>query len=165
MNVDLRGREQLLKAQAYHDGLTGLANGILLTDRFQSSLERAMRSGKSLALLMVYLNGFKSINEHHGHAPGDEVLVVTAQRLLGSVRASDTVARIGDDEFVLIVESIDDPQEVLKIGEKLFDRLTDPITLNTGVVEKLGASIGLAMYPADGDNLNDFLQVADQAYV
>lgn len=161
--ADLQGREQRLKVQAHHDGLTGLANRFLLTDRFQFTVERAKRSGHSFALLMVDLNDFKAINDHHGHVAGDEVLVVTAQRLLGAVRASDTVARIGGDEFVLIIESIENPQEMRHIGEKLFDMLTDPITLNTGVVEKLGASIGLALYPEDGASLNDLLHVADQA--
>lgn len=161
--ADLQGREQRLKVQAHHDGLTGLANRFLLTDRFQFAVERAKRSGQSFALLMVDLNDFKAINDHHGHVAGDEVLVVTAQRLLSAVRASDTVARIGGDEFVLIIESIEDPQEMVHIGEKLFDMLTDPITLNTGVVAKLGASIGLALYPDDGGSLNDLLHVADQA--
>jgi diguanylate cyclase (GGDEF)-like protein len=161
--ADLQGREQRLKVQAHHDGLTGLANRFLLTDRFQLTVERAKRSGNSFALLMVDLNDFKAINDHHGHVAGDEVLVITAQRLLGAVRASDTVARIGGDEFVLIIESIEDPLEMRRIGEKLFDMLTDPITLSTGVVEKLGASIGLALYPNDGDSLNDLLHVADQA--
>ena len=161
--ADLQGREQRLKVQAHHDGLTGLANRFLLTDRFQFTVERAKRSGHSFALLMVDLNDFKAINDHHGHVAGDEVLVITAQRLLGAVRASDTVARIGGDEFVLIIESIEDPLEMRRIGEKLFDMLNDPITLNTGVVEKLGASIGLALYPNDGDSLNDLLHVADQA--
>lgn len=161
--AELRGRERLLQVQAHHDGLTGLANRWLLTDRFRLAVERAKRSGMSFALLMVDLNGFKSINDHHGHAAGDEVLVVTAQRLMGSVRASDTVARIGGDEFVLLIESIEDPQEMLPIGEKLFDTLTDPMTLNAGVVAQLGASIGIAFYPDDGLKLKDLLHVADQA--
>lgn len=161
--AELRGRERLLQVQAHHDGLTGLANRWLLTDRFRLAVERAKRSGLSFALLMVDLNGFKSINDNHGHAAGDEVLVVTAQRLLGSVRASDTVARIGGDEFVLLIESIEDPQEMLPIGEKLFDTLTDPMTLNAGVVAQLGASIGIALYPDDGLKLKDLLHVADQA--
>lgn len=160
---DLNSRECVLKAQAQHDGLTGLANRYLLKDRFESAVERAKRSGKSFALFMVDLNDFKAINDQHGHAAGDEVLVVIAQRLLGSVRASDTVARLGGDEFVLLVESIEYPREIQHIGEKLFDRLTDPITLSMGAVETLGASIGLAMYPDDGLGLHDLLQLADQA--
>lgn len=161
--ADLNTRERVLKVQAQHDGLTGLANRYLLKDRFESAVERAKRSGTSFALFMVDLNDFKAINDQHGHAAGDEVLVVIAQRLLGSVRASDTVARLGGDEFVLLVESIEYPHEIQHIGEKLFDRLTDPITLSMGMVEKLGASIGLAMYPDEGLGLHDLLQLADQA--
>jgi len=161
--AELSSRERALKVQAQHDGLTGLANRYLLKDRFEFAVERAKRSGKSFALLMVDLNGFKAINDQHGHAAGDEVLVVIAQRLLGSVRASDTVARLGGDEFVLLVDSIEHPHEILHIGEKLYDRLTAPITLSIGVVEKLGASIGLALYPDEGLGLDDLLQLADQA--
>lgn len=161
--AELNSRERILKLQAQHDGLTGLANRYLLKDRFQFAVGRARRSGKSFALFMVDLNGFKAINDQHGHAAGDEVLVVIAQRLLASVRASDTVARLGGDEFVLLVESIEHPHEIQRIGEKLLDRLTDPITLSMGVVEKLGASIGLALYPGEGLELDDLLQLADQA--
>ena len=161
--ADLNSRERVLKAQAQHDGLTGLANRYLLKDRFQSAVERATRSGKSFALFMVDLNGFKAINDQHGHAAGDEVLVVIAQRLIRSVRASDTVARLGGDEFVLLVESIEFPHEIQHLGEKLFDRLTEPITLSVGVVETLGASIGLALYPDEGLGLDDLLQLADHA--
>ncbi len=161
--TELRAREELLKVQAYHDGLTGLANRLLLVDRFNVAVERAKRSGKSFALLMIDLNGFKSINDIYGHAAGDVVLITTARRLLGAVRASDTVARFGGDEFVLIIEAIDQPQEVVNIGGKLFDSLADPITLEAGVLEKISASIGLAMYPEDGVTLNDLLYVADQA--
>ncbi len=159
----LNSRERVLKVQAQHDGLTGLANRYLLKDRFELAVERAKRSGKSVALFMVDLNGFKAINDQHGHAAGDEVLVVIAERLLGSVRASDTVARLGGDEFVLLVESIEYPHEIQHIGEKLFDRLTDPIALSVGAVEKLGVSIGLALYPDEGLELHDLLQLADQA--
>ncbi len=161
--ADLNSRELVLKVQAQHDGLTGLANRYLLKDRFQFAAERAKRSGKSFALFMVDLNGFKAINDHYGHAVGDEVLVVIAQRLLRSVRSSDTVARLGGDEFVLLVESIEHPHEIQHIGEKLFGRLTEPITLSMGVVETLGASIGLALYPDEGHGFDDLLRLADQA--
>lgn len=161
--TELRAREELLKVQAYHDGLTGLANRLLLVDRFNVAVERAKRSGKSFALLMIDLNGFKSINDIYGHAAGDVVLITTARRLVGAVRASDTVARFGGDEFVLIIEAIDHPQEIVNIGGKLFDSLADPITLDAGELLKVSASIGLAMYPEDGVTLNDLLHVADQA--
>jgi len=160
---ELRAKEEELKALAFHDGLTGLANRLLLEDRFDVAVERAKRTSKSVALLMIDLNDFKSINDLYGHTAGDAVLIATARRLRAAVRASDTVARFGGDEFVLIIESIEDPQAIVHMGEKLFDSLAEPITLDTGVLAKISASIGMAIYPDDGANLNDLLNVADQA--
>jgi len=159
----LREREQLLVVQARHDSLTGLANRNLLADRFHFAVERSKRSGKSFALLMIDLNGFKSINDNYGHVAGDAVLVATAKRLVGALRASDTVARLGGDEFVLIIESIEETQELDHIGQKLIDTLSEPIALGNGVVVNNGASVGLAFYPDDGADMNDLLNVADQA--
>ncbi len=161
--ADLRQRERLLEVQAHHDGLTGLANRILLTDRFRLAIERAKRACRPFALLMVDLNHFKVINDNHGHSAGDTVLVASANRLVGSVRASDTVARLGGDEFVLIIESFEESQELVQISEKLIAALSDPITLKTGTVVSVGASIGMAMYPDQGVEMNELLFVADQA--
>lgn len=161
--AELHAREKLLKMQAHHDCLTGLANRTLLKDRFQFAVERVKRSGRSFALLMVDLNDFKSINDSHGHAAGDAVLVATAGRLVAAVRASDTVARLGGDEFVLIIESVDDSQELAHVSRKLVSTLSGSITLATGVVVHVGASVGLAMYPDHGVDLNDLLFAADQA--
>lgn len=160
--AELRVQQHLLAAQAHHDSLTGLANRLLLADRFQFAVERAKRSGKYFALLMIDLNDFKSVNDHYGHPAGDTVLVTMAQRLVSALRASDTVSRLGGDEFVLIVEAIDDPMEITQISEKLFTMLADPITLGTTAVS-ISASIGLAWYPRDGVELNDLMKVADQA--
>lgn len=160
--AELRIQQQLLAVQAHHDSLTGLANRLLLADRFQFAVERAKRSGKSFALLMIDLNDFKSVNDHYGHPAGDAVLVTMARRLVSALRASDTVSRLGGDEFVLIVEAIEDPMEITQISEKLFTMLADPITLNT-VVVSISASIGLAWYPKDGVELNDLMKVADHA--
>lgn len=161
--ADLKGRCQLLKEQAHHDALTGLANRLLLTERFSSAEKRAKRSGRSFALLMVDLNDFKAVNDNHGHAAGDAVLVTMASRLLDSVRACDTVARLGGDEFVLIIEDIDDPQELLNMGQKMITTLSGPIPLGSGVVVSAGASVGLAFYPRHGTAINDLLYVADQS--
>lgn len=161
--ADLRASEQLLKVQAHHDGLTGLANRILLTDRFRFAVERAKRSDTSFALLMIDLNDFKTVNDNYGHAAGDAVLVTMARRLVGAVRASDTVARLGGDEFVLIIESFDDANELRQIGQKLINTLSHSIALDADVVVKVGASVGMAMYPDHGADMNDLLFVADQA--
>lgn len=161
--ADLQVREKLLKIQAHHDGLTGLANRILLMDRFRFAVERAKRSGKSFALLMIDLNDFKTINDNFGHIAGDAVLVTMAKRLVGAVRAADTVARLGGDEFVLLIESSEDAQELGHMGQKLVNTLSKSITLDTGVVVNVGASVGLALYPDHGADMNDLLYVADQA--
>lgn len=159
----LRARKQQLELQAHHDDLTGLANRVLLADRFQLTAERSKRSGESFGLLMIDLDKFKSINDHYGHAAGDLVLITSAQRLLGTVRASDTVARLGGDEFVVIIAPVNDPQELASIGRKLSHALSEPITLANGVPVRVGVSLGLALYPDDGGEMNDLLQVADQA--
>lgn len=161
--ADLRAREQLLKVQAHHDGLTGLANRILLTDRFRFAVDRAKRSDTSFALLMIDLDDFKTVNDNYGHAAGDAVLVTMARRLVGAVRGSDTVARLGGDEFVLIIESFDDPKELRLLGQKLINTLSHSIALDADVVVNVGASVGMAMYPDHGADMNDLLFVADQA--
>ena len=161
--ADLHIRDKFLQVQAHHDSLTGLANRVLLADRFHFAVERAKRNHKSFALLMIDLNDFKTINDNYGHAAGDAVLVTMAARLLGAVRASDTVARLGGDEFVLIIESIENTHELAQIGQKLLDTLSNPILLESGLVLNTGASVGLALYPDDGDDMDDLLHIADLA--
>ena len=162
-NEQLRAAEVSLRVRAHHDDLTGLANRILLADRFSVAVERAKRSGQCFSLLMIDLNDFKAINDNYGHAAGDTVLITTATRLTGSVRATDTVARLGGDEFVLIIESTDSLPELAQIGRKLIETLSEPVTLSSGVLVNVGASLGLALYPNDGDELNDLLHIADLA--
>jgi diguanylate cyclase (GGDEF)-like protein len=159
----LRLKASALKVQAHHDGLTGLANRLLLSDRFRLAVERAKRSHKSFALMMVDLNDFKSVNDNFGHAAGDAVLIAMSRRLLSAVRASDTVARLGGDEFILLIESVDASDELISIGEKVIESLAAPIAIEAGVVINRSASLGLALYPRDGLDMNDLLFVADRA--
>jgi diguanylate cyclase (GGDEF)-like protein len=161
--LKLRSAERSLKQQAFFDPLTGLANRLLLVDRFQWAMQHARRSRKQFAVLMIDLNKFKAINDIHGHAAGDTVLATVAQRLVSAVRASDTVSRLGGDEFVLIIESISERDQIGSLGQKLVDLLTQEVTLDSGEVVSVGASIGVAWYPRDGENLKDILDVADQA--
>lgn len=151
-----------LKNQAFTDGLTGLANRLLLADRFQLTLERSKRNRVEFALLMVDLNGFKVINDHYGHAAGDIVLRTVARRLLSAVRASDTVARIGGDEFVLLIESFEDPDELVHIGRKLIATISEDITLQSGATVNVGASVGFGLFPRHGADLDGLLQTADE---
>ena len=161
--LDLRSRCLMLQAQAHHDELTGLANRLLLTERFLSAAKRAKRSGKVFAILMIDLDGFKAINDNYGHAAGDAVLITMGRRLLGSIRACDTVARLGGDEFVLIIEDIDDPQELVGMSHKMITTLSKPIALENGAAVSAGASVGMALYPLHGTEMNDLLGVADQS--
>ena len=161
--LKLRNAEKSLKQHAFFDPLTGLANRLLLVDRFQLAMQHAKRSRKQFAVLMIDLNKFKAINDTYGHAAGDTVLVAVANRLVSAVRASDTVARLGGDEFALIIESVSDRDQIATLGQKLIDMLTDEVPLDSGEVVSLGGSIGIAWYPKDGENLKDILDVADQA--
>lgn len=160
---ELRVQQQTLEAQAHHDSLTGLANRKLLQDRFECALQRARRSGEKFAVLMIDLNGFKAINDTHGHAAGDTVLVAIAQRLKAATRDCDTVARIGGDEFVIIVESVGQPQDIEPISRKLVSRLSSEVALECGASVSVGASVGVAIYPDDGADLTRMLYVADRA--
>lgn len=154
--------EQLLKDQAYTDSLTGLANRLLLTDRFQLTLERSKRNRGQFAVMMVDLDAFKAINDNFGHAAGDHVLRTVAKRLVSAVRASDTVARLGGDEFVLIIESFENPDELVRIGRKLIATISEDIHLPDGSVVHVGASAGFALFPHHGSDLNDMLHIADK---
>jgi diguanylate cyclase (GGDEF)-like protein len=159
----LRERQRQLEVQAHYDVLTGLANRKLLQDRFQTAVERAKRSGDSFALLMIDLDGFKAVNDKHGHLAGDQVLTTIAQRLVASSRNCDTAARVGGDEFVLILESIHDVAEVAGIAHKLLTALSEDIQIDEVNTVSVGASIGVALYPDDGDALSQMLSVADLA--
>ena len=159
----LQVAEKSLKKHAFFDPLTGLPNRLLLMDRFQRAMQHSKRSQKQFAVLMVDLNKFKAINDTYGHAAGDTVLITVAQRLSAAVRSSDTVARLGGDEFVLIIESIVEREQVIALGHKLIELLSEKVTLDSGEVVSLGGSIGFAWYPKDGENLKDILAVADQA--
>jgi diguanylate cyclase (GGDEF)-like protein len=161
--ADMQAAEYTLKEQAYYDYLTGLPNRALLADRFHLAIERSKRSRKPFAAVMIDLNNFKSINDTHGHAAGDTVLVEMGKRLLDTVRSSDTVSRLGGDEFVLVIEGIEDKSELAQIGQKLIDMLSEKVTLDSGADVSLGGSLGFAIYPSDGATMESMLHVADQA--
>jgi diguanylate cyclase len=154
--------ETWLKSQAFTDNLTGLANRLLLADRFQLTLERSKRSRAEFALLMVDLNGFKAINDNYGHGAGDQVLRTVAQRLVATVRASDTVARLGGDEFVLLIESFEDADELVHLGRKLIAAISADITLADQRQVNVGASVGFALFPRNGADLDSLLDTADR---
>jgi diguanylate cyclase (GGDEF)-like protein len=144
--------------QALHDSLTGLPNRVLLRDRLDQALERAARTGGGVAALFIDLDAFKTVNDSLGHAAGDELLVEAARRLLACVRASDTAARFGGDEFVVLLEDADDHQ-VARIAGRILEQLEAPFEIR-GRELLVGASIGIAMSGEDDD---DLLRNADLA--
>lgn len=162
---DIRARkehEETIRKLAYRDDLTGLPNRISLLDRFQLELAHARRGKSSLGVMYLDLDGFKLVNDTHGHEAGDHVLKVTARRLASTLRAGDTVARLGGDEFVLLLPAVAGPEEARKVGEKIVAALEQPIDWKD-VTLHVSASIGLALYPEDGDEPETLLRRADKA--
>lgn len=155
--------ELRLKYLAYHDRLTGLANRSLLFGRLSHSLSAAGRNTTWVAILFVDLDGFKEINDRYGHDGGDIVLKTVAGRFQATVRASDTVARIGGDEFVVVLADITETAQVGPIADKLLAALESPIPLAEGRMCRIGASIGISMYPGNGREMDELLEAADNA--
>lgn len=145
---------------ALHDDLTALANRRLFQDRLNNAMERARRSGTSLALMQVDLDGFKAINDNHGHHVGDLLLQQIAALLLRRVRRSDTVARTGGDEFSIILEEPSSRGDAELVAESLVRILREPILLSNKSVS-VGASIGIAVFPDDASDLDSLCIEAD----
>ena len=143
---------------ALHDSLTGLPNRALLHDRMDQATERAERTGGSVAALFVDLDEFKTVNDSLGHAAGDELLVEAAKRLLRCVRLSDTAARFGGDEFVVLLEDAD-PFQVARVASRILEELERPFEIR-GRELLIGASVGIAISGEDDD---DLLRNADLA--
>ena len=159
----LKSQVKLLLTQAHHDTLTGLGNRNLLNDRFHFVVERCMRSKATFALMMIDLNAFKCINDTYGHSAGDAVLIASANRLMASVRACDTVVRLGGDEFLLLIERFGKCNDVYELGQKLIDTLSEDIELPSGEVVSVGASVGIAQFPQDGVDMAALIEYADQS--
>jgi diguanylate cyclase (GGDEF)-like protein/PAS domain S-box-containing protein len=153
--------EARMERAALHDALTGLPNRMLLADRLKQAIHAAERSGQKFALAYLDLNGFKLINDNHGHDAGDEVLKAVAARLQAGLRASDTVARLGGDEFVVLLTPMA-PAEAEPVLSRLLDALMQPITLGSGVQVAVGSSLGLAHYPTDGSTPDALMRHADE---
>ncbi len=154
--------QQQLERQANHDLLTGLPNRILLNDRIEQGLARAARLGYYLTLVFIDLDNFKFINDGLGHVAGDELLKSIAARLAGSLRSSDTVARVGGDEFVLVLSDHYRISTVISLLERVLNEIRRPVML-AGREFQVGASLGVAMFPNDGEDAQSLLKHADIA--
>ena len=147
---------------ALHDALTGLATRLLLDDRLTSAVEAAKRHQTGLALLMIDLDNFKKINDTFGHHCGDEVLRVTADRLVQAVRKTDTVARMGGDEFVVLLPDLEDPSQVEGIAAKIVKSLAEPVMFAERVVS-VSVSVGVCTSAVGGLDDEALLKSADDA--
>lgn len=148
--------------QANHDVLTGLPNRRFLQDRLDQALALARRDGRRVAILALDLDGFKSVNDRHGHPFGDAVLEEVARRLSSVVREFDTVGRWGGDEFVLVLKEIDSREVVEAMVERVIARLSEPM-IHRGQQLLVGVSIGIALYPDHGDEVSKVILAADLA--
>lgn len=161
VSARVEAAQQLLHI-ATHDTLTGLANRRMLTERLSHALARAERTGEAVAVLFIDLDGFKSVNDKHGHGAGDEVLRDVASRLRRIARATDFVARLGGDEFVILLDTDVHPGSPSMLAERVFDALSAPCRF-TGGEAPIGASIGVAMHPPLSNLAADLIRRADAA--
>lgn len=157
-----KSRESELEWRALHDPLTALPNRSLLNDRLTQSLERARRDGLMVAVMTLDLDGFKAVNDSHGHDAGDRLLKSVASRLAESIRGCDTVARVGGDEFVVLCPAIESPRVGTMVADRMLESLKLPIDCGPQAVT-IGASIGIAFYPLHGMDEASLLHRADEA--
>ncbi|WP_265948597.1 EAL domain-containing protein [Dechloromonas sp. A34] len=154
--------EEKIQALAFNDQLTGLANRFSLNERLTRALALAGRGGKTVALLMIDLDNFKTINDTLGHQIGDHLLMEVARRLAAAVRQSDLVARLGGDEFIVVLADIDSPADAAHVADKILTVLAAPYVLD-GNELRTNASIGICLFPDDAAESQDLIKKADVA--
>lgn len=148
---------------AHHDALTGLPNRLLLGDRLAQAKPLALRDGSQLAVCFLDLDGFKAVNDLHGHEAGDELLKEVAARLLQTVRANDSVCRLGGDEFVLLLNQLTRPDEHLDILKRATTALCQPVVLSSGAVVQVTTSVGVSFFPRHTVDTTELIRLADHA--
>lgn len=153
--------EQELIKRAMHDHLTGLPTRALLLDRLRMALNSAARSGSRGALLFIDLDRFKQVNDQHGHAAGDAVLLAAAQRMQAAIRSSDTVSRVGGDEFIVLLPGIGD-EGAGAVAQKMLEALLQPV-VTQGLALTVGASIGVVEFSPGEATAEDLIARADRA--
>lgn len=161
LSRELATEREALVHQAFHDPLTGLPNRVLLYDRINQAILASKRKAGTFAILAIDLDGFKAVNDSLGHDGGDIVLRHTAERLVSSVRESDTVARQGGDEFTVLLAGMT-AESAVDIARKLEARLSQVLCFG-GQCVTVGATTGVATYPNDGDDVHTLLNAADRA--
>ena len=158
----LKAHQSELDHMAHYDILTGLPNRRLLGDRLSQAQAHARRTGLTLAVCYLDLDGFKSVNDLHGHALGDKLLIQVADRLKGVLRGEDTLARLGGDEFVLLLSDLSAPGECHALAERVLHGIAEPMQID-GTPVAISASLGLTLFPQDDADTDTLLRHADQA--
>jgi len=159
---EARAMELSLSHLAQHDALTDLPNRTLLTDRLNQSIALARRHDRHLAVLFIDLDRFKQINDSLGHAVGDKVLRAVAKRLMAVVRGSDTVGRLGGDEFLVVLSEVDDAQNAARHAERIHAALTESLAIGEHEFH-VTISIGVSIFPGDGQGADTLIRCADTA--
>ena len=158
----LKAHESALHQVANYDILTGLPNRRLLGDRLDQALARSQRTGRTLAVAYIDLDSFKAVNDAHGHAVGDQLLVQMAERLKGVLRGDDTLARLGGDEFVLLFSDLDSPDACHALARQALAAIATPVLVDGAEIHTT-ASLGLTLFPQDAADADTLLRHADQA--
>jgi diguanylate cyclase (GGDEF)-like protein/PAS domain S-box-containing protein len=161
--TERRRLQEKLERLAHYDPLTALPNRALFFDRLEGAVARARREERRFALLFIDLDGFKAVNDRYGHDAGDYLLFETARRLRAAIRDSDTAGRMGGDEFTVLLENISKADDAVAVAEKIHASLTEIATIPAGASVKVGASIGIAVFPDDGTDGESVLKAADSA--
>lgn len=160
--TSIKAHQKQLEHIAHYDVLTNLPNRVLLADRLNQAMVQCQRKNWTLAVAFMDLDGFKKVNDIHGHNVGDQLLVAVSQRMQNALRAVDTLARIGGDEFIAVLGDLQNIEDSTPILERLLKTAADPVTLG-GNIMQVTASIGVAFYPQDGEDADQLIRHADQA--
>lgn len=160
--TEVREKEATISFQAYHDSLTGLPNRVQLQQKLAEAILVSEETHKRFALCYLDLDGFKTINDSLGHSTGDKLLIEVSKRLSEVIRPQDTLARVGGDEFIVLLNHVEHHDDVLQLAETLLLKLYDPIRLDNREFV-IGASIGIALYPTDGEEAGILMRNADIA--
>jgi len=154
--------EEKIRQQAHFDTLTGLPNRLSTLDRLSVLISKAKRKSQSIAVLFIDLDDFKKVNDSLGHETGDLLLIEAAQRMQSLVRSDDTVGRLGGDEFIVLLDGIDDQTYMMPLVDKLLSKLRLPYNINDRDL-MISASVGVSIFPGDGENASELLRKADSA--
>ncbi len=162
----IKEHQRLLEHIAHYDTLTNLPNRVLLADRLQQAMRQCQRNGRSLAVVFLDLDGFKRVNDAYGHDVGDDLLVALSQRMKSTLRESDTLARIGGDEFIAVLVDLERVQDCEPLLQRMLQAAADPVPLQSpqgALTLQVSASMGITLYPQDGADADQLMRHADQA--